>query len=125
MHACWIVENPNGDDGSKSILVAGGLTTFVKATITSGSFNIGLNSTEIYSFDTNTWTFGIQLPDQRSDGRAVTIQSRHLWFGGRLHTGSTRLTNSIWEYSSSFGWKVLNWSLPMNTSIPVLIPYNI
>jgi len=50
-----------------------------------GINNYGLNFSEVFSLDNNTWLFSHPLPSPRSGGRAVTIQSRQLWFGGRFN----------------------------------------
>ena len=72
------------------------------------------------------------MPLLRLDGRSVTVNNRHLWFGGRISTttalGPTTVgtTAIVWEFDLVTGWSTFTPLVSMAaTSIPVLIPYNL
>jgi hypothetical protein len=107
------------------ILVSGGLQTFQSlATAGSGAFS----SSEIYDFGKDSWSAGPDLPDFRSDGRAVTIRKRYLWLGGRSGASSSLVTKTgnVLEYDAAASqWGITTMVLASTASVPVVIPYNL
>ncbi len=94
-----------------------------------------LQTVEIYDPLNDRWAYTTvtQMPSFRLDGRSVTVNNRHLWFGGRvpITTPTTAVpttvgtTATIWEFDLVKGWSTFTTNVSMAaTSIPVLIPYN-
>jgi predicted heme/steroid binding protein len=117
---CWLVEYPVGS-GNKTILVAGGLSSFAPL---SGPAYGAYNSTEVYNVDTNTWTKSLTLPTLRSEGTSLTIRNRYLWFGGRSGSTTVAGTNTVLEFNPVSGWMTSSMVLPSASSFPIVIPYN-
>jgi len=71
-------------------------------------------TSEWYDFGKDSWSAGPDMPDFRSDGRALTIKNRHLWLGGRSGSSSDSVagTASILEYDVLAGkWVLQKWFL--------------
>jgi hypothetical protein len=117
-----LVESPAGS-GTRILLVAGGLNTFVP--VVGSPAPGGLASTETYDFARDVWTKIGNLPTLRSDGRSLTIRNRHLWFGGRSGALNVAATSEILEFSLQSGWVPLQMILVSPATVPIVIPYNL
>jgi len=84
-------------------------------------YTIGLSTSEVYDFGTDSWTYSTSFYRPRWYGRAMVLQDRYLWFGGREDTGPV---TTVFEYIPGFGWQRWNYTMPLNIAYPIVLPFN-